>query len=246
MFTNMGGMPASFSALKDLSNLTPEIQSHLVQVYAALAWSTMVAAFGIWTFMSGYMMGGALSLLGGIGCLFAIYATPQENQQRKMAFLTGFAYCKGLTIAPLVASVLEVDPSIVMYAFTCTTVVFASFTLSALFAQRRSYLFLGGMLGSTMSMMLWFSLANLFFRSVRMAWAELYIGLFCFSAYVLYDTQLIVEKAAAGSRDVAAHAAELFIDAVAIFVRILILLAKQKEGGSRKRDRDSRSNSRRR
>ena len=47
------------------------------------------------------------------------------------------------------------------------------------------------------------------------------------SSYVVYDTQLIVERCEEFHQEnYVAHAADLFIDFVAIFVRILIILAK--------------------
>ena len=49
--------------------------------------------------------------------------------------------------------------------------------------------------------------------------------------YVVFDTQLIVEKADQGDRDFAWHAAELFIDFVGIFVRICIILMRNRDQG---------------
>lgn len=70
---------------------------------------------------------------------------------------------------------------------------------------------------------------NLFLRSSILFDVNLYLGLFMFVGYVIVDTQMIVEKASCGDKDYVWHAAELFIDFVAIFVRILIILMKKEE-----------------
>lgn len=45
--------------------------------------------------------------------------------------------------------------------------------------------------------------------------------------FVLYDTQLIVEKRRRGDRDFVAHSVDLFIDLVGIFRRIVIILSEK-------------------
>lgn len=46
-------------------------------------------------------------------------------------------------------------------------------------------------------------------------------------AFVLYDTQLIMEKRRNGDKDFIAHSVDLFIDFIGIFRRLLIILAQK-------------------
>lgn len=50
----------------------------------------------------------------------------------------------GISMGPLINLTLQINPQIVVTAFMTTSVIFASFTLAALYAQRRSLLYLGG------------------------------------------------------------------------------------------------------
>lgn len=67
--------------------------------------------------------------------------------------------------------------------------------------------------------------------------SSLTLGTYHTHSFVVFDTQLMVEKASLGDRDFAWHAAELFIDFVGIFVRICIILMRNREKrDSRKRE----------
>lgn len=166
-----------------------------------------------------------------------------------MCELTPFLRCsfcgmirQGLSIGGLVEMVAFIDPAIIVTAFMGTVAVFGCFSLAALVAKRRSYLYLGGLLGSALTIAFWLSIANLFFRSVAIMNLQLYGGLLMFVGFVVFDTQLIIEKASMGDYDYPSHAITLFVDFVAIFVRLLIILAKN----SQRRDDNKKSNSRRR
>lgn len=110
---------------------------------------------------------------------------------------------------------------------TGTTVVFVSFSISALLAERGRWLYLGGTLMSMLNIMILFSFANLFLRSTFIYQMHLYLGLFVICGFVIYDTQLIIEKHHMGSRDFIMHSLDLFIDFVGVFRHLLVILTQK-------------------
>lgn len=62
---------------------------------------------------------------------------------------------------------------------------------------------------------------------MRVLQSQLYLGLVAMCGFVLFDTQLIVEKRRAGSRDFVTHALDLFIDFIGIFRRLLVILTQK-------------------
>ncbi|KAJ0106352.1 hypothetical protein Patl1_18377 [Pistacia atlantica] len=117
--------------------------------------------------------------------------------------------------------------SILITAFVGTGLAFACFSVAAMLAKRREYLYLGGLLSSGLSMLFWLQFASsIFGGSTTIFKFELYFGLLVFVGYIVVDTQDIIEKAHFGDLDYVKHALTLFTDFVAVFVRILIIMLK--------------------
>lgn len=113
----------------------------------------------------------------------------------------------------------------VMAAVGATSGIFGGLAISSMMTKRRSWLYLNGVLSGSLSAMFWMWLL------LPREWVFnvlVYGGLVTFCGFVLYDSQIIVEKAAEGDRDVLRHALLLFQDAVAIFRRVLIIMIKNK------------------
>lgn len=232
-----GNRPFSMSALKDFSKLDQSTRLHLKKVYACLTGSMLSAACGSGVHLfTDVLKGGFLSAIASIGFLVALSMTPYDgkNQSKRMGFLLGFAFCTGLGLGPLMDVVVQVDPSIIPTAFFATTLVFVCFTLSALWAEQRSYLYLGGTLLSGLSILCFLSIVNLFVGAQFIFQVQLYGGLLLFCGFVLYDTQLIVSKCTRGDRDFVWHSVDLFLDFIHIFRRLMIILAQNKESKKRK------------
>ncbi|RHN63189.1 hypothetical protein MtrunA17_Chr4g0055621 [Medicago truncatula] len=91
--------------------------------------------------------------------------------------------------------------SSIMSAFKClttfvaTSLAFACFSAAALVARRREYLYLGGLLSSGLSILMWLHFASsVFGGSTALFKFELYFGLLVFVGYVVVDTQEIIER----------------------------------------------------
>lgn len=85
--------------------------------------------------------------------------------------------------------------------------------------------------------MLLASLLNVFFRSTFVPWMQIYLGLVVFCGFIMFDTQLMIEQILSGNDNYITMALNLFVDLVAVFVRILIILLNNTE---KKRDEDHR------
>eukprot|EP00013_Stygamoeba_regulata_P027399 CAMPEP_0177648254 /NCGR_PEP_ID=MMETSP0447-20121125/10733_1 /TAXON_ID=0 /ORGANISM="Stygamoeba regulata, Strain BSH-02190019" /LENGTH=234 /DNA_ID=CAMNT_0019150889 /DNA_START=89 /DNA_END=793 /DNA_ORIENTATION=- len=226
--TNVFTRPINWAAAFKTGDIHPSVQQHLVRVYASLCVCLLVASCtAVFLPISFPPLIASLLSIGMLLGMTALPATP-TNQPTRFGLLLGFAGVMGCALGPLVHLVHdEIDPAIVYTALLATSTLFACFSAAALLARRRSYLYLGGILSAAISWLLVLSFMQFFFPSEAMQNALLYLGLIIFSGYVVFDTQLIVEKASLGDGDFLLHSAELFIDFVGLFVRILILLAKK-------------------
>lgn len=228
--TMNGDIPKS---LFDFDHLSDNVRKHLVKVYSTLALMVAVASLGTLIGIQ-YNISASMSGLLCLLSLIALAFVPYEQHGTRVGLIGAFGFFKGASLAPIVQYTLHYNPGVLPLAFSSTCIVFACFSAAALLSNRRDYLYLGGVLSSAISVMFWLSILNMFITIPSMSYIHLYGGLILFSLYVLYDSQLIVEKASRGNNDYIRHALELFIDFVALFVRILIILNKNNNNKKKK------------
>ncbi|XP_077339423.1 bax inhibitor 1 [Lithobates pipiens] len=227
-----------FKALLKFSNISPSTRQHLKNVYASFALSLLVASAGAYVnVVFRFLQGSFLSFAGSLGMMLWLMFTPhnRENEKKRLGILAGFAFFSGIGLGPALNLCLAVDPSIIPTAFLATAVIFTCFSLSALYAQRRTYLYLGGVLMSVMSLLLLSGLVNIFIGSTILLKVHLYVGLLVMCGFVLFDTQLIIEKVENGDKDYVWHCVDLFLDFIAIFRKIMIILAMNEKEKKKER-----------
>ncbi|XP_042903365.1 bax inhibitor 1 [Parasteatoda tepidariorum] len=217
--------------------MEPQLQSHMKNVYSCVALSTLSAAFGAFIHIfTGILSGGFLSAIGSFGCMMALMSTRDDgkNTTTRLGLLLGFAFLSGLGLGPLLEAVISVDPAIIPTAFFATCLIFTCFSLASVFGDQRRFIYLGGTLMSLLSVLMIGGILNIFMGSYILFKAQIYIGLLVMCAFIVYDTQVIMEKRRMGEKDYIWHSICLFIDLIQVF-RYLLVILTDKESNKKKK-----------
>lgn len=220
------------------NKLEEPVRQHLTNVYACLAASTIAASVGAGLHIyTEVFRAGLLSTIGALACFVMLLATADgdgKRVQQRVAYLLGFSLLSGMGMGPLLEYAAAVNPAIIVTALVGTSVIFASFSLCSIFSEEGRWIYMGGTLMTLLNTLVLLTLANIFLGSQLLFKVHLYVGLALMCGFVLYDTQLIIEKRRMGNKDFVTHSLDLFIDLIGIFRRLVILLT-QKEEDNRKR-----------
>lgn len=226
------------------SKVDSSTKQHLKNVYGCLTVGMLAATAGAYLqltqalFQSTMMM--LLSSVGAFG--FLIYVMSTKNQaggdRNRMGAFIGFTLCTGIGLGPLLEMAIIINPAIIVTTLMLTTLLFVSFTLAAIFAREGQWIYIGGSLMTMLSTLITLSLANLFFGSKLLFDVSLYLGLVIMCGFILYDTQLILEKVKQGDKDHVSHCIDLFIDFIGVFRRVLIILQSREVEEKKKKRSD--------
>jgi len=213
------------------------MQAHLKNVYSCVALSTLAAGIGgIVHLFTGLISGGFLSSLLGLGCMIALMSTPDDgkNAKTRLAYLLSFAFLSGVGLGPILDVAIAIEPAIIPTAFLGTCLIFTCFTLASMFGNQRQYIYIGGTLMSMLTTMMVLGLLNIFMGSYLVFKIQIYVGLAVMCAFILYDTQMIMEKRRNGDKDFIWHSICLFLDLIQVFRYLLVILA-DKESNKKKK-----------
>ncbi|HED7855771.1 TPA: Bax inhibitor-1/YccA family protein [Campylobacter coli] len=156
-----------------------------------------------------------------IGLLIALQFKKREAPL-KLILLFGFTFCSGLTLTPLLISVLALPAGgvIIAQAFALTTVAFAALSIFAM-NTKKDFTLMGKALFIVLIVVVAASLLNIFFQSSLLNLAISAVAAILFSFYILYDTQNIIR----GNYETPIEGAvALYLDFVNLFVSLLNIL----------------------
>merc|ERR1711908_58203 len=213
---------------------------HLKQVYLNLGLCTLTCALGMYmnayTIISGFLA----SVAAMIGMSYMMYKVSNvyESESLRLGYLKALSFCMGFLVGPLIHHLAEFEPMILIQAVSYTAIMFGSFTAISLFSKRRSYLFLGGIIMTLTSCMFWYRAMSWMFGYSRyggeFGLVHTMSGLFVACLYIIYDTQLIIERAERGEKDVPKHSMILFFDLFELFIKVIQILIKLNENEKKK------------
>ncbi|KAM7274217.1 hypothetical protein ACFE04_028881 [Oxalis oulophora] len=236
----------TYDSLKNFRQISPVVQNHLKHVYLTLCCALVASAIGAYLHII-WNIGGLLTTIGCFGCIAWMLSTPTYQQYttnrlglvKDSDSLLEDACCSfAVNNFTFVFNLPVIYANVLISAFVGTALAFGCFSAAAMLAKRREYLYLGGLLSSGLSMLLWLHFASsLFGGSTAFFKFELYFGLLVFVGYMVVDTQEIIERAHLGDLDYVKHALTLFTDFVAVFVRILIIMLKNSMEKNEKKKR---------
>jgi len=232
---NFVGRRERFNAnLLSFAPITAAQQKHLTRVYASLLGGVAVTGAGVWFFLNVFALPPLLSFIASITCSIMLAGSQtgylnKETERKKLLLFAGLSFSMGNLLGPYIGYVSALNAGILPTAFFGTLATFGCFSIAALFAKKRSFLYLGSLLASAVVYMALIDFFNFFFRSKLVHDVSLYTGLFVYLGFVLYHTQLTLEDFNRGSKDYIAHAVQFYTDFIGIFIRILEILAQQEK-----------------
>lgn len=156
-----------------------------------------------------------------IGLLIALQVKKREAPLN-LILLFAFTFCSGLTLTPLLYSVLALPAGsvIIAQAFTLTTVAFAGLSLFAM-NTKKDFTMMGKALFIVVLVVIAASILNLFMQSGILSLAISAVAAILFSFYILYDTQNIIR----GNYETPIEGAvALYLDFVNLFISLLNIL----------------------
>ena len=200
------------------------VNQFVKQTYQLFAASMLVGSAGAYV---GLGMASTIAsmywvlVIAELALLFGLHAVINKPGINLMV-LFAFTFMSGLTLAPLLVSVLSLPSggSIVANAFLLTSVAFGGLSLFAM-NTNRDFTAMGKMLTIGIIILIVASLINMFTQSSIFQLAIASIGAILMSFFILYDTQNIIKG---NYTSPIQGAVALYLDFLNLFIMLLQIL----------------------
>jgi len=170
-----------------------------------------------------------VNLLANIGVLFALLYKRNEYPTN-FYLLSAFTLCNSISLGLIIS---QYDLLIVSQAFFLTATIVVGLTMYT-FQSKSDFNWLGGVLMSLLTVSFLGGLLHIFFRNSAMETMLSVLGAFIFSAYIIYDTQMIMKHLSA--EEYVIGVLNLYMDIINLFIKILRLLNQLQNNNNSSRE----------
>ena len=125
-------------------------------------------------------------------CSYQVH-NPHNSQNSQIGYMLGIAFAMGFLVGPGINMFAQLKPEILTQAVLYSGGAFGSFSAVSLFSQRRSFLFLGGIIATMLQAMFIYQLVGWFMGGNAFGLGYLMCSLFITCLWIIFDTQIIVE-----------------------------------------------------
>lgn len=237
-FFGGGGGEWDLNTIFSMKDVSDKTRAHLTRVYTCLLTATGTCALGMYTNATLMLGGFIFMILFMIAFAYGIYQirSPHNSENTQIGWLLLIAFSLGFITGPGIHHIAAIQPELVTQAALYTTGAFGSFSAVSLFSQRRSFIFLGGIIVTMMQAMAMYHLIGWMMGGAAFGIGYLMCSLFITCLWIIFDTQMIVEQSERGHRNVAEHALTLFLDLFKLFIKILQVLNELEKGKNKKKN----------
>ena len=208
--------------------MSESISVHIAKVYSTLAYGILLTAIGT-TFK-----GVPFLPTFFVGIWFIISIAITDNNTWKLVYFSLYSLCEGVLMADAVSIV---SLNVLITTMSTWFIMFSTISLCAFFTKDNvDVMMVTGILGTVLNVLLFLSIANIYFQSETLLIYDVIVGLSTFSVYLLVDTVKMVYEHEKGNNDFVWHAMELHLDVLNIFIRLLILIAENSEKDKNKKE----------
>lgn len=206
-----------------------DLSDNVSKVYQLVATSLLFFTVGI-------LLGHVYNLL--IFSVFVLFGSMigfamSNTENGKWFTMNTLATVLGVITQPLVLCAFEVDSLIIPTAALGTAGIFAGFSFLAKYIKDQDMVAIVGLLYGSLFTLVFGVVVMLFFNpSNTTQLAYTMFGLLTFCAYISYDTKVMYKRFKEGRIDHYAHAMDLFLDIINVFVKlvdVMILLSNKKK-----------------
>ena len=224
------------------NTLSPQVTSYLIDVYKVLIF--LIASFFIGITIGNYTFPSFFHPIAHIFLVIAMFiliAATIFSEHNSYFFASLSALIMGLLISPIVLFSLLIDKSIVLIALTSSIIIFITLIINAIYFPIKEAFYLRSILFSFLNISIFLGIFNLFLMWEWIFVLRLYGGLILYMFFVIYDTNIMIQRAEIYCRDgknrnyseyqkmIILDAMNLFLDFVNIFMRLLAIIMKNRE-----------------